>query len=90
MIDELSLLIAKLTVTDLIGLCQILKIQIYKNKGETIGELKFKDFDEILEEILQKFSSLGKKQKKQIIKLLKQVEKANKIEERKKNENENL
>lgn len=83
MIDELSLLIAKLTVTDLIGLCQILKIQIYKSRGETIGELKFKDFDEILEEIFQKFSSLGKKQKKQIIKLLKQVDKANKIEERK-------
>ena len=39
------------------------------NKVETVEELKIKEFNEIFEEMLGVFTSLGKKQKKQIIKL---------------------
>lgn len=91
MVNDFLQLVAKLEVTDFIGLSKILNIKIYKNKVETIEELEIKDFNEVFEEMLGVFTSLGKKQKKQIIKLLKQIVKTNKQKERvDKNENESM
>lgn len=91
MVNDFLQLVAKLEVTDFIGLSKILNIKIYKNKVETIEELEIKDFNEVFEEMLGVFTSLGKKQKKQIIKLLKQIVKTNKQKERvDKNENERV
>lgn len=91
MVNDFLQLVAKLEVTDFIGLSKILNIKIYKNKVETIEELEIKDFNEVFEEMLGVFTSLGKKQKKQIIKLLKQIVKTNKQKERiDKNENESV
>ena len=91
MVNDFLQLVAKLEVTDFIGLSKILNIKIYKNKVETIEELEIKDFNEVFEEMLGVFTSLGKKQKKQIIKLLKQIVKTNKQKEMMdKNENERV
>ena len=91
MVNDFLQLVAKLEVTDFIGLSKILNIKIYKNKAETIEELEIKDFNEVFEEMLGVFTSLGKKQKKQIIKLLKQIVKTNKQKEMMdKNENESV
>ena len=91
MVNDFLQLVAKLEVTDFIGLSKILNVKIYKNKVETVEELEIKEFNEIFEEMLDVFTSLGKKQKKQIIKLLKQIAETNKQKEMMgNNENENV
>ena len=91
MVNDFLQLVAKLEVTDFIGLSKILNVKIYKNKVETVEELEIKEFNEIFEEMLGVFTSLSKKQKKQIIKLLKQIAKTNKQKEMMgNNENENV
>ena len=91
MVNDFLQLVAKLEVTDFIGLSKILNVKIYKNKVETVEELEIKEFNEIFEEMRGVFTSLGKKQKKQIIKLLKQIAKTNKQKEMMgNNENENV
>lgn len=91
MVNDFLQLVAKLEVTDFIGLSKILNVKIYKNRVEKVEELEIKEFNEIFEEMLGVFTSLGKKQKKQIIKLLKQIAKTNKQKEMMdNNENENV
>lgn len=91
MVNDFLQLVAKLEVTDFIGLSKILNVKIYKNRVEKVEELEIKEFNEVFEEMLGVFTSLGKKQKKQIIKLLKQIAKTNKQKEMiDNNENENV
>lgn len=91
MVNDFLQLVAKLEVTDFIGLSKILNVKIYKNRVEKVEELEIKEFNEVFEEMLGVFTSLGKKQKKQIIKLLKQIAKTNKQKEMMdNNENENV
>ena len=91
MVNDFLQLIAKLEVTDFIGLSKILNVKIYKNRVEKVEGLEIKEFNEVFEEMLGVFTSLGKKQKKQIIKLLKQIAKTNKQKEMMgNNENENV
>lgn len=91
MVNDFLQLVAKLEVTDFIGLSKILNVKIYKNRVEKVEDLEIKEFNEVFEEMLGVFTSLGKKQKKQIIKLLKQIVKTNKQKEMMgNNENENV
>ena len=91
MVNDFLKLVEKLEVKDFIGLSKILNVKIYKNRVEKVEELEIKEFNEVFEEMLGVFTSLGKKQKKQIIKLLKQIAKTNKQKEMMgNNENENV
>lgn len=103
MTNDFLHLVAQLEVVDFIGLSKVLNVKIYENeKGtiKTIKELKIRAFSEVFEEMVGVFTSLGRKQKRQIIKMLKQIVKTNKQEQITKtnkqeqmvneNENENL
>lgn len=68
-IIEFATLIGKLELVDFFGLCKILCVPTtVSGDGEDL-----RDFDEVCSDLIDRFISLGRKQKREIFKLLKQV-----------------
>lgn len=71
---EFATLIGKLDIFDFMGLCKIMCIPVTK-----IGKSNdLRDFDEVCSDLIDRFITLNRHQRKEIIKILKDVAKANK------------
>lgn len=60
--------------TDFLGLCKVLCVSLTDEDGTS------RTFDELLADLLTRFSTLGRAQKRQVLKLAQDVAKANRRE----------
>lgn len=60
--------------TDFLGLCKVLCVSLTDEDGTS------RTFDELLADLLTRFSTLGRAQKRQVLKLARDVAKANRRE----------
>ena len=72
--SELVELITKLEPVEFIGLARVLCIDIINKEDKTA-----RDFYEVLNDIVDKFNTLARKQRKEILSILRRVKKENVI-----------
>ena len=72
--NELIELITKLEPVEFIGLARVLCVDIINEEDKTT-----RDFYEVLNDIVDKFNTLARKQRKEILSILRRVKKENVI-----------
>ena len=72
--NELIELITELEPVEFIGLARVLCVDIINKEDETT-----RDFYEVLNDIVDKFNTLARKQRKEILSILRRVKKENVI-----------
>ena len=70
--EEFFQLIKQLEPVEFIGLARILCVELINKETK-----QNRDFFEVFEDIINKFDTIGRKQKREILKVLKKVEKEN-------------
>lgn len=59
-----------------LGLCPILKIQIYKEEKDENGKEIPRDFHEVLKDLMSSYDRAGRKRKRELLKILRDANKA--------------
>ena len=72
--NELVELITKLEPEEFIGLARVLRVDIINKEDKTT-----RDFYDVLNDIVNKFNTLARKQRKEILSVLRRVKKENVI-----------
>lgn len=72
--NELIKLITKLEPVEFIGLARVLCVDIINKENKTI-----RDFYDVLNDIVNKFNTLARKQRREILSVLRRVKKENVI-----------
>ena len=72
--NELIKLITKLEPVEFIGLARVLCVDIINKENKTI-----RDFYDVLNDIVNKFNTLARKQRREILSVLRKVKKENVI-----------
>lgn len=59
-----------------LGLCPILKVEIYKEEKDENGKKIPRDFHEVLKDLMSSYDCAGRKRKRELLKILRDANKA--------------
>lgn len=64
LLEEFTIMLSKMEAVEFLGICKVLKVGIVKNNDTP------REFKELLFEVISKFEQLNRKQKRDLMKLL--------------------
>ena len=73
--EEFLRLTARLDPVEFLGLCRILCVEVNTDEKDEKDQLIAREFPDILSDVMDKFLVIGRKQRREILKVLQDVEK---------------